>query len=89
MGRTMMAEFIVTEVSTVYNVIIGRPILYEFCAIICIRYLFMKMPYDNGSITIRGRQFEVKYCHSISLGSTDAEEVLLTEPMEVGSNEVE
>ena len=62
-----MAEFIMAKVSTTYNAIMGRPILYDLCAITCIRYLCMKMPSENGPITINGRQIEPKYCHSISL----------------------
>ena len=50
-GKIMTVEFIVVKVSTAYNAIIGRPILSEFCVIVCIRYLCMKMPSEAGPIT--------------------------------------
>ena len=82
----MITEFIVAKVSTTYNAIIDRLILYEFCAIVCIWYLYKKMPSEDGPITVRGRQLEAKYYHSISLGTNREEEVLVSKVTKIEGN---
>jgi hypothetical protein len=52
--RTEIVIFDVEEVNLPFNVIMGRPTLYQFVAITHYRYLVLKMPLPNGIIKIRG-----------------------------------
>ncbi|EEF42883.1 conserved hypothetical protein [Ricinus communis] len=56
--------FMVIDIPFEYNVIIGRPILYDTEATICIRYLTMKISTSKGIITIWGDQGAAKECYT-------------------------
>jgi hypothetical protein len=46
--------FDVTEVSLPFNVILGRPTLYQFMVVVHYGYLVLKIPSPNGVLKIRG-----------------------------------
>jgi hypothetical protein len=52
--RTESVLFDVVEVSLPFNVILGRPALYQFMAVAHYGYLVLKMPPPNGVLKIRG-----------------------------------
>jgi hypothetical protein len=52
--RTESALFDVVEVSLPFNVILGRPPLYQFMVVAHYGYLVLKMPSPNGVLKIRG-----------------------------------
>ena len=52
--KTLQAEFMVVDIPFAYNAIMGRPILNDTCASICIRYLLLKIPTSRGEAIIRG-----------------------------------
>ena len=74
---------------TTYNAIVGRPILLEFYAIVCIWYLYIKMPSEAGLITVRGRQLGAQYYHFVSLVNNKEGEVLMSEVIEIEGNMAE
>jgi hypothetical protein len=52
--RTESVLFDVAEVSLPFNVILGRPALYQFMAMTHYGYMVLKMPSPNGVLKIRG-----------------------------------
>jgi hypothetical protein len=52
--RTESILFDVVEVSLPFNVILGKPALYQFMALAHYGYLVLKMPSPNGVFKIRG-----------------------------------
>jgi hypothetical protein len=52
--RTERVLFDVAEVSLPFNVILGRPALYQFMAVAHYGYLVLKMPAPSGVLKIRG-----------------------------------
>jgi hypothetical protein len=52
--RTESVLFDVVEVSLPFNVILGRPPLYQFMVVAHYGYLVLKMPSPNGVLKIRG-----------------------------------
>jgi hypothetical protein len=52
--HTEIVIFDVEEVNLPFNVIMGRPTLYQYVAITHYRYLVLKMPLPDGIIKIRG-----------------------------------
>jgi hypothetical protein len=52
--RTKSVLFDVTEVSLLFNAILGGPALYQFMAVAHYGYLVLKMPSPNGVLKIRG-----------------------------------
>jgi hypothetical protein len=52
--RTESVLFDITEVSLPFNVILGRPALYQFMAVTHYGYLVLNMPSPNGVLKVRG-----------------------------------
>ncbi|XP_050222561.1 uncharacterized protein LOC126672650 [Mercurialis annua] len=48
--------FMVVDMPLAYNVIICRSMLYNTGAVTCIKYLSMKIPIEEGVVTVKGRQ---------------------------------
>ena len=55
-SKILQTEFMVVDIPFAYNAIIGRPILNETCASVCIRYLLLKIPTAKGEAIIKGDQ---------------------------------
>ncbi|XP_050222531.1 uncharacterized protein LOC126672623 [Mercurialis annua] len=55
-------SFAIVNMSIVYNGILGRPALSDIGAMICIRYLLLKIPTPEGTITIKGDQYFSRNC---------------------------
>lgn len=56
LSQTHHVIFLVVKFLLNYNVILGRPMFYEFEAVTSIRYLAMKFPTSNGVDIVRGCQ---------------------------------
>jgi hypothetical protein len=54
LGVSPSSIFDITEVNLPFNIIIGRPALYQLMAITHYRYLVLKMLAPNGIIKIHG-----------------------------------
>lgn len=54
LSKTHYAIFLVVKLSLSYNVILGRPMLYDFEVVTSIRYLTKKFPTNGGSELFRG-----------------------------------
>ena len=48
LSRTVLANFIVVDCPSAYNVVIGRPILVELRAVVSIHHLMIKFPTAEG-----------------------------------------
>lgn len=55
---TQHVQFFIVKLPLVYNVILGRPVLYDFEVAMSIKYLCMKCPAEAGVATVRERQEE-------------------------------
>ncbi|XP_050207584.1 uncharacterized protein LOC126657006 [Mercurialis annua] len=68
--------FMVVDMPLAYNVILGRPMLYNIGAVTCIKYLCMKIPTEDGVVTVRGRQDITKQCYLVSMREVSAIETM-------------
>lgn len=58
LSQTHYAIFLVVKLPLSYNAILGRPILYDFEAVISIQYLTTKFPTSEN--VIQGKQEEAR-----------------------------
>nr|XP_025616636.1 uncharacterized protein LOC112708934 [Arachis hypogaea] len=66
--RSVMAEFVVLQDSTAYNIILGRKTINDVGAIISTKLLVMKFVTDNGSVgSIKGELEAAVACDNASL----------------------
>ena len=59
----VIADFLVIDQSSAFNVILGRPSLRELRAITSIHHLFMKFPMPQGVGKVKGDQQESRQCY--------------------------
>ncbi|KAL2226260.1 UNVERIFIED_CONTAM: Retrovirus-related Pol polyprotein from transposon gypsy [Sesamum indicum] len=71
--KTLMVTFLVVDTPFAYNVILGRPGLNSFRAIVSTFHLKMKFPTPNGVMEVSCDQRKAKRCYNLSLkkGETD------------------
>ncbi|XP_025611540.1 uncharacterized protein [Arachis hypogaea] len=66
--RTQDIQYLVVDCFSHYNLILGRPFLNRFAAIVSIVHLCVKLPVqDNVVATIHGDLQEARYCYNTSL----------------------
>ncbi|KAL2252699.1 UNVERIFIED_CONTAM: hypothetical protein Sindi_0064600 [Sesamum indicum] len=65
--KTLMVKFLVVDTPFAYNVILGRPGLNSFRAIISTYHMKMKFPTDNGIREVACDQKEARKCCNLSL----------------------
>ena len=63
---TMMMKFLVVDIRSAYNVILGRPTLYKFKAVVSVYHHAMKFPCKHGVGTLRGEQKVVRSYYEVS-----------------------
>ena len=90
---TRMAEFLVMNTRRAYNVILGRPSLYKFKAIVSVYHHAMKFPCKHGVRVLRGGQKIARSCYEVSCRqkrSREGEVMMATEkwPTTKDRNEV-
>jgi len=67
-GREVRVRFILVEANTSYNVLLGRPCLNVFGAIVSTLHLEMKFPLDKGTIcTVHADQQIARQCYAAGL----------------------
>uniref|UniRef100_A0A803NRP0 Uncharacterized protein n=1 Tax=Cannabis sativa TaxID=3483 RepID=A0A803NRP0_CANSA len=64
---TIMAMFIVVDVKSLYNVMLGRLALYELRAISSVYYLSIKFPITAGISCLLRNQGTARECYNASL----------------------
>ncbi|XP_015965562.1 uncharacterized protein LOC107489321 [Arachis duranensis] len=68
LSRTQDIQYLVVDCFSPYNVILGRPFLDKFAAIVSTYHLCVKFPVqDNRVATIHGDLQEARQCYNISL----------------------
>ena len=58
-----MADFLIIDQPSAFNVVLGRPSLRELKAITSIYHLLMKFPMRHGVGKVKGDQQEVRQCY--------------------------
>ncbi|XP_050233156.1 uncharacterized protein LOC126681653 [Mercurialis annua] len=64
--KTMTAVFNVVDIPLAYNTILGRPFLYRCGAVTSIRWLTLKIPDEEGIVTVKGSQIAARECNLIT-----------------------
>nr|XP_025616499.1 uncharacterized protein LOC112708784 [Arachis hypogaea] len=68
LSRTQDIQYLIVDCFSPYNVILGRPFLNKFAAIVSTYHLCVKFPVqDNRVATIHGDLQEARQCYNISL----------------------
>jgi len=66
--REVRVRFLLVEANTSYNVLLGRPCLNAFGAIVSTLHLAMKFPSDRGTIcTVHADQQIARQCYAVGL----------------------
>ncbi|KAL2249889.1 UNVERIFIED_CONTAM: hypothetical protein Sindi_2462600 [Sesamum indicum] len=65
--KTLMVKFLVVDTPFAYNVILGRPDLNTFSAIVSIYHLRIKFPTPGGVGEVACGQAEARRCYNLSL----------------------
>ncbi|XP_011100876.1 uncharacterized protein LOC105178990 [Sesamum indicum] len=65
--KTLMVKFLVVDTPFTYNVILGRPCLNSFRAVVSTYHLKMKFPTQYGIGEVLCDQVEAKRCYNLSL----------------------
>ncbi|XP_072088072.1 uncharacterized protein [Arachis hypogaea] len=66
-SRTLNIDYIVVNVSSAYNALIGRTTLNQLCAVVSTPHLCMKFPTLKGITTTKGDQKLAQRCYNESL----------------------
>ncbi|XP_057949885.1 uncharacterized protein LOC131144936 [Malania oleifera] len=81
---TTLAEFLVVDRPSVYNVILGRPFLNAVWAVSSTYHLEVKFPTPQGIRSAKGDQAAARSCYVMALkGKMEAKEALTMEDLEV------
>ncbi|KAL2248312.1 UNVERIFIED_CONTAM: Retrovirus-related Pol polyprotein from transposon [Sesamum indicum] len=65
--KTLMVKFLVVDTPFAYNVILGRPALNSFRAVVCTYHLKMKFLTNAGVGEVRCDKEEARKCYNLSL----------------------
>ena len=66
---TKMMDFVIVDIKSAYNLIIGRPLLASLGAISSIRHLTLKFPTPRGVGIVKRDQLAARECYNISIRS--------------------
>ncbi|XP_060958922.1 uncharacterized protein LOC133030310 [Cannabis sativa] len=64
---TRMTEFVVVDLPSAYNAILGRPALYTLGAVTSIKHLALKFPTATGSGIVKGDQLPARECYNVAM----------------------
>jgi hypothetical protein len=68
--KTVPVEFVVMDVVSPYNVILGRNWIWDMNAVPSIIHQKLKFPCPEGEVTVRGIQSIARECHKCSVAPT-------------------
>ncbi|KAM6559184.1 hypothetical protein CsatA_028423 [Cannabis sativa] len=64
---TIMAQFLVLDVPSAFNVMLGRPALYDLKVVTSIFHSCLKFPTKNGVGCLRGNQQAARECYNLAI----------------------
>jgi hypothetical protein len=70
--RTGYVNFVVVDFEGTYHAILGRPVLTKFMAMPHYSYLVLKMPTEQGVLTLRGNVYTAYTCEEESFKVAEA-----------------
>ncbi|XP_058111240.1 uncharacterized protein LOC131254266 [Magnolia sinica] len=73
---TLMVDFLIVNVPSVHNVILGRPSLNAMRAVVSTYHLMMKFSAKGGIGYLRGDQCEAQRCYAIAVKKGSVKQVL-------------
>ncbi|XP_058092613.1 uncharacterized protein LOC131239070 [Magnolia sinica] len=73
---TLMVDFLVVNVSSLHNIILGRPSLNAMRAVVSVFHLMMKFPAEDGTGYLRGEQREAPRCYAIAVKKGSVKQAL-------------
>ncbi|XP_058078628.1 uncharacterized protein LOC131226953 [Magnolia sinica] len=71
-----MVDFLIVNVPSVHNVILGRPSLNAMRAVVSTYHLMMKFPTEGGIGYIQGDQCEARRCYAIAVKKGSVKQAL-------------
>uniref|UniRef100_A0A803P0U9 Uncharacterized protein n=1 Tax=Cannabis sativa TaxID=3483 RepID=A0A803P0U9_CANSA len=75
-ARTLMAWFVLINVPSAFNSMIGRPTLYDLKAVTSIYHLCLKIPTRHRVGCLRGDQQSTHNCYNLALSKAKKEKML-------------
>lgn len=60
---TVMADFVIIDSPSAYNIIMGRPAMNDLNLVVSIRALAIKFPTLNGIGYVKGKQYSISHCY--------------------------
>jgi hypothetical protein len=75
--RTDYINFVVADFEGTYHAILGHPTITKFMVVPHYRYLVLKMPTENGVLTLRGNVFVAYTCEEDSFRVAKAHDLSL------------
>jgi hypothetical protein len=70
--RTDYVNFVVANFKGTYHAILGRPVLTKFMVVSYYSYLVLKMPTEQGILTLRGNVYTAYTCEEESFKVAEA-----------------
>jgi hypothetical protein len=70
--RIDYVNFVVVDFEGTYHAILGRPALTKFMAVLHYSYLVLKMPTEQGVLTLRGNAYTAYTCEEESFKVAEA-----------------
>ena len=73
-----MVDFLLVDLPSAYNAIIGQPTLNALCVVVSTYHLAMKFPAGDLVREVRGDQTDARQCYAMSTMVTDRQKAINT-----------